>query len=94
MDHFERDSRRLIDALVKQLVGISREVMKAAFVAARRDVRSSRSVAKVRAKDAKRTRREAARAARRQAVAAKREARASERLERERLRAERKAERE
>lgn len=94
MDHFERESRRLIDGLVRQLVSVARDVVKTAFAESRSDLRVLRRAKKERAKDAKRKRREAARQARTDARAAKREARAAERVERERLRVERRAERE
>ncbi len=94
MDHIERESRRLIDGLVRKLVRVSRDAVKAAFADARSDLRVLRRAKKDRAKDAKRKRREAARQARAEARVAKREARVAERAERERLRAERKAERE
>jgi hypothetical protein len=93
MDHFERESRRLIDGLVRELVLVARDVVKAAFAEARSDVRLDRRARKVRAKEAKRKRRETARQARLEARIAKRDARVAERSERERLRVERRAER-
>jgi hypothetical protein len=94
MDHFEREYRRLIDGLVRELSSVAREALKAALLGAKREARVDRRTAKLRAKEAKRARREAARKARLEARVAKREARAAERVERERLREERRAERE
>ena len=91
MDHFERECRRLVDGLVRDLSKVARSAVKEAFLAARGTARVSRREAKTRAKLAARERRQAARRARLEARVAKREARAQERAERERLREERRA---
>jgi hypothetical protein len=98
MDSFERERRRLVDGLVRNLMGLYREVVKSELVEMKSSARTNRQSARQRAKAAKKAARAAARLARQEARQEarqkKREARAAERAERERLRLERRTERE